>query len=104
MTDSKKTNGHGNPRIALVTGGIGGIGTAICKQLLDQGRTVIAGHLPQEMEIAEAWKANLVGDGYHVDLVSGDVANFASSKNMVSDVFSRFGSVDILVNCAGIHP
>ncbi len=102
MTDLKKNNGYDNSRIALVTGGIGGIGTAICRQLLDQGRRVVAGHLPQELEIAEGWKADLASDGYHVDLVSGDVANFASSKDMVTDVVSRFGAVDILVNCAGI--
>ena len=43
------------PRIALVTGGTGGIGTAICKALADQGRKVIAGYFPPEKETGQGW-------------------------------------------------
>ena len=43
-------------KIALVTGGTGGIGSAICIGLAQQGRQVIAGYYPPEQEAAEAWQ------------------------------------------------
>lgn len=43
-------------KVALVTGGSGGLGTAICKALVDQGRKVVAGYFPPEKEAAEAWQ------------------------------------------------
>jgi len=89
-------------RIALVTGGIGGIGTAICIELLKQHRRVIAGHLPVEEEIAELWQTELRSEGYEVDLASGDVSDYDSAGRMVADILKRFGTIEILVNCAGI--
>lgn len=89
-------------RIALVTGGIGGIGTAICIELLKQNRRVIAGHLPVEEEIAELWQTELRSESYEVDLASGDVSDYDSAGRMVADILNRFGTIEILVNCAGI--
>jgi len=57
-------------KIALVTGGIGGIGTEICKSLYQQGRTVVAGHLPQEQELAEKWQAEHWGTDEDAEQVS----------------------------------
>lgn len=102
LNDFTKKNSNGHSRVALVTGGIGGIGTEICKRLISQGRTVVAGHLPDEEEAASQWQREMQEAGYPIDLVSGDVSNFDSSKQMVSDVVNRYGSVHILVNCAGI--
>ena len=102
MTEVKKRKGNGHSRLALVTGGIGGIGTEICKHLHQQGRSVVAGFHPDQYEIAKVWQETLVGEGYAFELVSGDVSDFESSKTMVAEVVNRFGSVDILVNCAGI--
>jgi len=48
MTQAKK--------VALVTGGIGGIGTAICRRLAQDGCQVVANHHPSEAEAALAWK------------------------------------------------
>lgn len=89
-------------RVALVTGGIGGIGTAVCKHLYRQGRKVVAGHLPAEQALAEEWRKALRKAGYDVELVGGDVTSFASCGAMVEDVENRFGAIDVLVNCAGI--
>ena len=89
-------------KIALVTGGIGGIGTAICIALADQGRKVIAGYFPPEAEIASAWQAKHRDNGYDFEIVACDVSDFESSKQMLHDVENTIGSVDILVNCAGI--
>ena len=90
------------PRIALVTGGTGGIGTAICKALADQGRKVIAGYFPPEKEKAEAWQATHREQGYEFEIVGCDVSDFESSQQMLHDVEATIGPVDILVNCAGI--
>lgn len=89
-------------KIALVTGGIGGIGTEVCKELCDQGRLVIAGYLPQQETEARAWRDSMRDAGFNVDIVPGNVACFESSEQMVQQIESRYGRIDILVNCAGI--
>jgi len=89
-------------RIALVTGGIGGIGTEICKELCAQGRVVIAGHLPNELDKAQEWRDAMRKAHCQADIVAGDVASFESSELMVREVEQKFGPVEVLVNCAGI--
>lgn len=91
-----------NQKIALVTGGTGGIGTAICIALADQGRKVIAGYFPPDKEIAEAWQQQHRASGYDFEIVACDVSDFESSQRMLHDVENTIGAVDILVNCAGI--
>jgi acetoacetyl-CoA reductase len=89
-------------KIALVTGGTGGIGTAICIALADQGRKVIAGYFPPEQEQAEAWQSKHRDNGYDFEIVACDVSDYEASKQMLHDVENTIGAVDILVNCAGI--
>jgi len=89
-------------KIALVTGGTGGIGTAICIALADQGRKVIAGYFPPEAESALAWQVKHRANGYDFEIVGCDVSDYESSKKMLRDVENTIGAVDILVNCAGI--
>lgn len=89
-------------RVALVTGGIGGIGTAVCIELLKQGRKVIAGHLPEETEIADLWQSEMRTEGFEIELAAGDVSDYSSTGVMVDDVSGKFGTIEILVNCAGI--
>lgn len=91
-----------NQKIALITGGTGGIGTAICIALADQGRKVIAGYFPPDKEIALAWQQKHKADGYDIEIVAGDVSDYESSQKMLHDVENTIGAVDILVNCAGI--
>lgn len=89
-------------RIALVTGGIGGIGTAICKALVAQGRRVVAGYHPSEEADAQAWKKARAEEGLEFELAVGDVSSFEDTSRMVAEVTERVGPIDILVNCAGI--
>ena len=89
-------------KIALVTGGTGGIGTEICRELCDRGRQVIAGYLPEDEEAARQWQAQLLAEDCQVDIVAGDVASYESCQAMVEQVEDRFGPIEILVNCAGI--
>jgi acetoacetyl-CoA reductase len=97
------SKGNGSSvKVALVTGGIGGIGTEICKALHRQGRRVVAGFPPNEISTARIWQETLRGEGFGFELAAGDVSSFEDAERMVAEVVNRFGSVDILVNCAGI--
>lgn len=89
-------------KTALVTGGTGGIGTAICRALADQGRRVAAGYFPPEKEAAEAWQAEQKAAGYDIQIVGGDVSSYEDTTAMLTQFKELLGTVDILVNCAGI--
>ena len=88
-------------RVALVTGGTGGIGTAICKALADAGCTVVAG--TTRAEKGEAWQAKMKEEGYDMHFAAGDVTDFASCTAMIKAAEEAAGGpIDILVNNAGI--
>ena len=89
-------------RIALVTGGIGGIGTAICRQLARDGCTVVANHIAQEAEKARSWLVENRAAGYDVHIAEGDVSSFESCAAMAARIKAEVGPVAILVNNAGI--
>lgn len=86
-------------KTALVTGGTGGIGTAICRALSKQGLNVVANYHPMEADNIEAWQTAQKADGFEFGVVSADVSSFDSCKEMVD---SLAAPVDVLVNCAGI--
>ena len=88
--------------MALVTGGVGGIGSAICRELLSRGIQVAAGYYPPERDLAIDWQSGMDSDGYTIHIFAGDVADFASTGKMLEEVRSQLGHIDILVNCAGI--
>ena len=87
-------------RVALVTGGTGGIGTAMVKRLARAGHRVATNYRNEEK--AKEWQAALRADGVDCLIVPGDVADFASSQAMIKDIESQLGGVDILINNAGI--
>ena len=87
-------------RIALVTGGTGGIGTAIVKKLADQGHQVATNFRNEDK--ARAWQQQMQDAGYSVALARGDVSTPEEAEAMVREVERQLGPVDILVNNAGI--
>ncbi|MCB1792293.1 MAG: acetoacetyl-CoA reductase [Gammaproteobacteria bacterium] len=89
-------------RVAFVTGGNGGIGSAICRELAKQGHSVVAGYFPPEKESAEAWQKQMHDEGFAIGLAAVDVSSFEDCERAVAEIGDEFGSVDILVNCAGI--
>lgn len=89
-------------RVALVTGGIGGIGKAICRELHAKGFQVVAGYYPAEQNLAETWQAKEHEEGRDFAIAGGDVSSFESCQAMVQDITQRVGPIDVLVNCAGI--
>lgn len=89
-------------RIAIVTGGIGGLGTEICRQLALAGRQVIAADLPARAERVEAFQAELAELAGAIRFEPVDVSDFDSCSALVRRVEAAHGSVDVLVNAAGI--
>ena len=88
-------------RIAFVSGGMGGIGTAICRRLGAAGHTVVAGCLPGYERKAE-WLDAMRREGFRVHAAEGDVSKFESCAEMFYNVRAVVGPVAILVNNAGI--
>ena len=90
-------------RIALITGGVGGIGTAICKRIAKDGHFVIANYAIPGTE--EKWNRAMAAVGLNGSasaLAFGDVTEFDAMGDMVRKIERDHGPVDILVNCAGI--
>ena len=88
-------------RVAFVTGGMGGIGTAICRRLGAAGHTIVAGCLPG-YDRKDEWLGAMRKEGWRVHAAEGDVSNFESCAGMFYNVRSVVGPVEILVNNAGI--
>ncbi|MFA5683701.1 MAG: acetoacetyl-CoA reductase [Lysobacteraceae bacterium] len=86
-------------RLAVVTGGIGGLGTAICARLSRQHR-VIAVDLPGRDEAVAAFHAAL--DGRDVHFMPADVGDFDDCARLVANIEAHHGPLDVLVNAAGI--
>ena len=88
-------------RIALVTGGMGGLGEAICIKLAALGNTVVTTHSPGNTKSAE-WLDSMKRQGFDFRAYPCDVADFDSSAACVGQVAGDLGPIDVLVNNAGI--
>ena len=90
-------------KIALVTGGVGGIGTAICKRLAADGHFVVANYAIPGTEVK--WQQSMAAAGLNGSssaLAFGDVSDFDAMGEMVRKIEAEHGPIGILVNCAGI--
>ncbi len=88
-------------RIAYVTGGMGGIGTAICQRLHKDGLTVVAGCGPNSPR-RERWLAEQSALGFTFIASEGNVADWESTEAAFAKVKKEVGEIDVLVNNAGI--
>jgi acetoacetyl-CoA reductase len=89
-------------RVALVTGAMGGLGTAICQELAKAGHKVVAAYHPQ-FDNKEAWLAEMAEAGFSDFVcVGGDVSVLEDCQKMVAEAEAACGQVDILINNAGI--
>lgn len=88
-------------RVALVAGGAGGIGTAICEALAAHGATVVpSSRSGASVEALAASIRDAGGDAHGVEL---DPTGAEAVAAVVDGLAERFGSVDVLVNCIGTH-
>ena len=90
-------------KIALVTGGTGGIGTAICRRLHEDGFRVVAGYYSGgNHEKAQIWQKAQKENGYDMAISYGNVPDFESCQECVEHIEKNEGPITILVNNAGI--
>jgi acetoacetyl-CoA reductase len=87
-------------RVAYVTGGMGGIGTAICQRLSKEGFTVIAGCGPTR-DFGK-WLAEQAALGFTFYASAGNVGDWESTVHAFGHAKAEHGSIDLLVNNAGI--
>ena len=87
-------------KIAYVTGGMGGIGTAMCQRLHADGFLVIAGCGPRRDHAK--WIAEQAARGYTFHASVGNVGDWESTRLAFERVKAEHGPVDVLVNNAGI--
>ena len=88
-------------RVALVTGGMGGLGEAICIKMAALGYKVVTTHSPSNTKGTD-WLKHMADAGFHVKAYPCDVADFDSAKACVAQIVREVGPVDVLVNNAGI--
>lgn len=88
-------------KVALVTGGMGGIGEAISVRLNDAGHTVLVTYSPSNTT-ADNWLSKMEEQGRHFRAYAVDVADYASCERCAAQIREEVGPVDILVNNAGI--
>jgi acetoacetyl-CoA reductase len=89
-------------RLALVTGGLGGLGIEICRQLAQAGRRVIAADLPASEARLAAFQKATDGFGDAIGYQPLDVSDHEACATLVARLEREHGDVSILVNAAGI--
>lgn len=88
-------------RVALVTGGMGGLGEAICIKLSELGYKVVTTYSPSNNKVDE-WLRAMHNAGYGFKAYPCDVADYDSCAACITQVVKDVGQVDVLVNNAGI--
>lgn len=88
-------------RVALITGGMGGLGETVSTKMADAGYTVAVTYSPSN-KTSDQWLRDMKGRGYDFKAYACDVGNYESCEVCVKQVTKDLGPVDILVNNAGI--
>lgn len=87
-------------KVAYVTGGMGGIGTAICQRLHKEGFKVIAGCGPSRDHAKWLGEQSALGYSFHASV--GNVADWDSTVAAFDKAIAEHGKIDVLVNNAGV--
>jgi len=88
-------------RVALVTGGMGGLGEAVCIKLAELNYKVVTTFSPNNRS-ADAWLGKMHEAGHEFSAYACDVADFASCEACVAEIEKAHGPIDVLINNAGI--
>jgi acetoacetyl-CoA reductase len=88
-------------RIAVVTGGMGGLGETISTKMADAGYRVVVTYSPSNTKF-RSWLEEMKGRGYNFGAFPVDVVDYDDCARKVHTIQTEVGAVDILVNNAGI--
>lgn len=88
-------------QVALVTGGMGGIGTSICHALAKKGVKVAAAY-HRNHDAAKNWQEQQKMAGFNITISYADIGDFSQCEKLIKDIQEQLGPIDILVNNAGI--
>lgn len=83
-------------KVALVTGGTRGIGSAISTKLKNSGYKVIANYASNDES------AKKFSESENIDVMKWDVSNFEDCTKAINEIYEKFSNIDVLVNNAGI--
>lgn len=99
QTEAKISEPKSNSKVALVVGGSGGIGNAVCIRLAEAGFN-IAVHYNKNKEAAEKVKEKIIGKGRKAITVKADISSSSDVKEMMEQILRHLGEVTVLINCA----
>ena len=88
-------------RVALVTGGMGGLGEAICTKMAALGYQVVTTYSPGNNKASE-WLSSMEQQGFKFRAYPCDVADYDSAQSCILKITTEIGPIDVLVNNAGI--
>src|SRR3954453_6041587 len=87
-------------KVAVITGGGGGIGKATAARLLEEGASVVLAG--RRRDVLDAARHELDETGERVAVVAGDASSPAVAARVIDEAVNRFGGVDVLVNSTGV--
>lgn len=100
LDPSASPGGRLTGKVALVTGGAGGLGSAICLALANEGASVIVG-FHRSAAAAQNLAASLPTSGASHVALNAPVIDSATLSQLANEIDRRYGRLDVLVNCAG---
>ena len=86
-------------KVAIVTGGAGGIGRETCELFTQEGARLLIAEV--DLDAAKNIAEELTKKGYKAETAKVDVRNFNNAKQLAETAIDTFGHIDILVNVAG---
>jgi acetoacetyl-CoA reductase len=89
-------------QVALVTGGSGGIGSAISRRLATEYQTIACYFRNGNHDEARQWQMVQKRAGFNIEIIYANISNFEDCEALVASVKERFGRIDVLVNNAGV--
>lgn len=90
-----------NRKVALITGGSRGIGKEVALKFAENGYNIVINYVSDKTD-TESLKKEFESKGVEAFLIKTDVTSFEDSENMIKSAIEKFGSIDVLVNNAGI--
>jgi acetoacetyl-CoA reductase len=89
-------------KVAVVTGGVGGIGTEICRYLAKGGYSVAATCIASELDGLDSWKAQWSTEGLDIQVFQLEITDFDDCVRVTAEIEEKMGPISCLVNNAGI--